>query len=129
MGANQESLFVALGATLWKVSARNIRKASPQETLAQGLIEKFVRSLKSKPGRAGLRRYVDCTREARHIEEDSSGEDVPQEHEEQGVEESAIEQGPPELVEEQQEQVEEEQLRTGGRTNKRSDETSIGRSS
>eukprot|EP00971_Amphidinium_carterae_P327030 6458172-Amphidinium_carterae.5 len=47
MGANKECLFVALGATLWKVSAPNIRKASPQETLAQGLIEKFARSLKT----------------------------------------------------------------------------------
>eukprot|EP00971_Amphidinium_carterae_P182417 3620282-Amphidinium_carterae.2 len=47
---------------------------------AQGLIEKFVRSLKTKPGRAGMRRYVDCTREAQHIDEvstDAECEDVP----------------------------------------------------
>eukprot|EP00971_Amphidinium_carterae_P147531 2923798-Amphidinium_carterae.1 len=109
MGAHKESLFVALGATLWKVSARNIRKASPQETLAQGLVEKFVRSLKSKPGRAGLRRYVDCTREAQHIDEDSSGEDIPGETEEQRANQAVADQGQPEQEQEQPEQVEEEE--------------------
>eukprot|EP00971_Amphidinium_carterae_P056305 1111647-Amphidinium_carterae.4 len=84
LGPRKESLYVALGASLWKVSARNTRKASPQEQIAEKAVEKFVRALKTKPGRSGLRRYVDCTREPQHLEEEegSDGEQMPRDEEE-----------------------------------------------
>eukprot|EP00971_Amphidinium_carterae_P289644 5751040-Amphidinium_carterae.3 len=69
LGPRKESLYVALGSSLWKVSSRNVRKTSPQESIAQDAVEKFVSSLKTRPGRPGLRRYVDCTRENQHLDE------------------------------------------------------------
>eukprot|EP00971_Amphidinium_carterae_P348424 6490480-Amphidinium_carterae.2 len=74
--------FVAVRGVLWKVARECLRDASPEEQLAETMIQRFLWGLRHAPlgGDRGVKRFIDCTGELppTAMENDADDAEVPE---------------------------------------------------